>query len=838
MTGRATMWAALALASSVLLGLIGTAAAQVRLTPSPAPATAAAPPADETTEALIILLEDDAAHGMLPAAHNFTEWSVMRYRPYIGGPLSYTNVAGSGNQTCMASDIAALQYIYGGNFTANAGNTAYSWNASTGEMAIDGVGQGASATNTVYGAVWDGGGTDTYDLSGYTTAVTVSLVPGAWSTLAQGQLAYLSGGNLTIRAQGNVSNAFLYGNDPRSLIENATGGSGNDSLTGNTAANVLDGGAGSDTMAGGTGNDTYVVDSGTDLIVEAVNSGTDVVRAAVSFTLGANVENLILLSGSINGTGNALANTITGTSGDNVLNGGAGADRLVGGDGNDTYVVDSAGDTVVENASEGTDTVISAITYKLLANIENLTLSGTAAINGTGNTLDNTITGNSGVNVLDGGAGNDTLLGGSGNDTYRVDSTGDVVTEASGGGTDLVLAAVSYVLGTNVENLTLSGTASIDATGNGLANVITGNTGANLIDGGAGADTMVGGAGNDTYLIDATGDLVTEGAGLGTDTVIGGLTYTLTANVESLVLTGSASLNGTGNVLANTITGNSGDNVLIGGAGADMLIGDTGNDTYIVDAAGDSVLEAGGAGIDWVQSSVSHTLTANVENLTLTGALAINGTGNSLDNTITGNAGNNVLDGSDGADTMVFGAGNDTYRVDSASDVVTEAANAGTDTVQSAISYALGANVENLTLTGTGDIGATGNAVANTLTGNSGADILNGGAGRDVLIAGGGADRFDFTSLSDSAAGTMRDLIQDFSHAQGDTIYLTALDANSSVAGDQDFSFIGNQAFGHAAAQLRYAAGVLAGDVNGDGTADFEIGMTGAPVLVAGDFLL
>jgi Ca2+-binding RTX toxin-like protein len=195
---------------------------------------------------------------------------------------------------------------------------------------------------------------------------------------------------------------------------------------------------------------------------------------------------------------------------DNVLDGGAGNDTLIGGLGNDTYVVNAVGDIVAENANEGTDTVQSSITYTLGANLENLTLTGTAAINGTGNSLNNVITGNVADNILDGGAGNDTLIGGAGNDIYVVDAAGDVVTENVNEGTDTVLSAVSYTLGANVENLTLTGTAAINGTGNTLNNVITGNSGNNILDGGTGNDTLMGGAGNDTYVVDAAGDVVTE----------------------------------------------------------------------------------------------------------------------------------------------------------------------------------------------------------------------------------------------------------------------------------------------------------------------------------------
>ena len=207
------------------------------------------------------------------------------------------------------------------------------------------------------------------------------------------------------------------------------------------------------------------------------------------------------------GTGN---DTLQGALGNDTLDGGAGVDSLQGGAGDDLYVIDNAADALTENANEGTDTVRSSVSRTLAVNFENLELLGAAAINATGNASANLLTGNAAANQLNGGAGADTMSGGAGNDTYSVDNAGDVIIEAANAGTDVVQSAGSYVLGSNVENLTLTGSAAINGTGNALANAITGNAAANRISAGAGSDSILAGAGNDTL-----------NAGVGLDTVKG-----------------------------------------------------------------------------------------------------------------------------------------------------------------------------------------------------------------------------------------------------------------------------------------------------------------------------
>jgi Ca2+-binding RTX toxin-like protein len=555
-----------------------------------------------------------------------------------------------------------------------------------------------------------------------------------------------------------------------------------------------------DTLSGGLGRDTATYGfATTPVAVDLRLTNAQETGGGGRNTLGG-IENLIGGRAADALTGDDLANHLAGNEGDDrldgnggddTLEGGAGADTLAGGAGNDTYTVDNVGDRVIEASGAGTDLVLSSVSFSLSGRyIENLTLTGMAAINGTGNTLANRITGNSAANVINGGAGADTLAGGAGNDTYTVDNVGDRVIEASGAGTDLVLSSVSFSLsGRYIENLTLTGMAAINGTGNTLANRITGNSAANVINGGAGADIMAGGAGNDTYAVDNAGDRVIEASGAGTDLVLSSVSFSLSGRyIENLTLTGMAVINGTGNTLANRITGNSAANVINGGAGADTMAGGAGNDTYAVDNAGDRVIEASGAGTDLVLSSVSFSLSGqHIENLTLTGMAAINGTGNSLANRIIGNSAANVINGGMGADTMQGGAGDDIYTVDNAGDRVIEASGAGTDLVLSSMSFNLsGQHIENLTLTGTAVINGTGNSLTNRMLGNSAAnlldglggnDSLSGGSGNDTVRGNGGADTLTGGAGSDTfrflSADEANDIITDYA-SSADKIEVSA----------------------------------------------------------------
>ena len=239
-----------------------------------------------------------------------------------------------------------------------------------------------------------------------------------------------------------------------------------------------------------------------------------------------------------------------------------------------------------------------------------------------------------------------------------------------------------------------------------------------------------------------------------------------------------------------------------------------------------------------VRSSITYTLGANEENLILTGDAAINGTGNSLNNIITGNVAANTLNGGAGTDTMAGGLGNDIYIVDNTGDVVTEDLNAGTDTIESSVTYTLGANVENLILTGSAAINGTGNTLNNTITGNTAAntfnggngnDNLNGGLGKDSLTGSTGVDKFIYRSTADSRVGSaVRDVITDFRKgAPSEKIDLSEIDAYSKTTGNQAFTYIGSNAFTGSKGEVRFSGGVLQMNTGTDKIADMEIALSG-----------
>ncbi len=875
---------------------------------------------------------------------------------------------GSGNDTLYAS-------LIGGDQTLDGGTGA--------DVMVTGVGHQIyvvdNAGDTIVQGATVGG------LHGIDSYVTFDMNVQAAGT---GERELTLEGVKTINGFGNDWGDSLVGNSVANIIvggagndtivggggtDHLSGGAGDDTITGGLANDVMDGGAGNDTltsggakdtitgdagddliignasigstMNGGDGNDTYEVHVASDSIIDS--SGTDVVNAYVSFTLPGSIENLNLLGGAV-GVGNDGANiitaggnarileglggndTITSGGGNDTLDGGVGNDVLNGGVGDDVFIVDSSADTVAGNG--GTDTIMSSVDWDMSVStggtdVKNLTLTGTVATHAVGNALDNIITDNG---VLD------TLAGGAGNDTYVVSNSADVINEAAGEGTDLVMSSVSFTLAagtvSEVENITLTGhnnltaignelnntltanqgvdiltggdgndtyvilppstvlsvqntvisfdtsgidtvkvgadysiadrpdlenvwltgTGDFDATGNANVNVLTGNSGINILDavsnGGGTGDTYVGSAGNDTYMIHQSNDtviqdLVNVGPDSGIDLAISSVDYDMSSyaqNVENLTLTGSA-LVGIGNAqnnvitgdgLNNTLTGNAGDDTFHAGGtvGVDTFIGGTGNDTFYVDNASDFISENGGEGVDAVIASVNYdmsTLAVNVENLTLTSGATI-GTGNALNNvvtgdgagdtlsgldgndTITGGAGNDTLDGGlgddtlnggGGVDTLTGGAGNDTFILANAADVVIDSLSGvagGTDTIIASFSYVLpnsstGNFIENLTLGGTGNFNGTGNDLINVITGNNGNNILDGGALADTMIGGGGIDTYMVDNTGDVVqSGSGTVIVNSGAGSTYDMSVHAMTLVNATIAGNNGLTLIGN----------------------------------------------
>ena len=411
--------------------------------------------------------------------------------------------------------------------------------------------------------------------------------PGIMGTIALdrtwtgGKLIYGTAGSDTL----NVSYTLTAARGAGRVDAVVFGGAGNDTLNGSDRVDALYGGAGNDAlsggtgadwMAGGAGNDTYTVDHLDDTVLEEADAGTDTVNSAVSYTLPDHIEHLSLTgSASIDGTGNALANTLTGNAGNNRLNGGAGADTMVGGAGNDTYTVDNAGDVITDTA--GTDTVLTALSGHVLgAGLENLQLIGNTDATASGNALNNTMR-----TSLFGGVAS--FAGGLGDDTYVIDQnmvgtvrTDHVFTENPGEGTDTIqlirtgtqTPVLTITAPLNIENVNIQTTYQVNAVGSAGNNLLTGSNLSNL--GSGNPHSLTGLDGNDTYRVWTAATTVTEALGEGTDTIEAGVDFRAPANVENLTAWNhnanlSNRINLFGNDQDNLLTGNWGYNRLDGG---------------------------------------------------------------------------------------------------------------------------------------------------------------------------------------------------------------------------------------------------------------------------------
>ena len=426
-----------------------------------------------------------------------------------------------------------------------------------------------------------------------------------------------------------------------------------------------------------------------------------------------------------------------------------------------------------------------------------------------------TLYGDDGNDTLDGGSGYDFMYGGAGNDTYIMDHIWDGMVEDDHGplgGVDTVLSSVSNSgLSEGIENLTLTGSAAVNGTGNMDANVIAGNIANNVLSGLDGNDTLTGGAGYD-ILYGETGNDNLNG-GTDGDTLNGG-------EGNDYLYGGEGPLGELGDYISSdTLYGGNGNDILDGGSGEDFMYGGAGNDRYIEDHSWDVIHEDDTSllgGVDTVWSSIDDSFTygldEGIENLILTGEADYGG-GNTSNNVITGNARGNNLDGRGGNDTLYGRSGNDSLEGSYGNDTLN--GEDGKDRLH----------------------GDDGN---DRLNGGNGNDYLYGENGRDILAGGSGADVFKYASATDSLAGAGKDVISDFDGSAAfnrDQIDLRDVDANDTLVGDQAFTYIGSNAFSSSSGrftpgQLRYSSlGVLQGNTDFDGAAEFEIQLTGGPAI-------
>ena len=361
----------------------------------------------------------------------------------------------------------------------------------------------------------------------------------------------------------------LVGNG-NALDNRLTGTNRRNILRGRGGDDIIRGLGGNDTILGGTGNDRLFGDGGNDVL--RGGDGNDVLNGGVGRDrLFGEAGNDRLLGGDGNDIliGGIGADILRGGDGNDRLDGGAGRDRMFGGAGDDTYSVDRVTDQIRENRNSGTDRVIASVTWRLGNNLENLNLTGTADLNGSGNALDNLIIGNAGNNSLEGNAGDDILKGQRGDDRLN-----------GGAGNDRLEGSVGDdILIGDAGNDTLRGGSGADRLDGGEGDdVLDGGDGNDILIAGAGTDLLRGGSGDDSYFLDNIGDRIVEDIDGGTDLVYADFALTLPDNVENLILTGTASINGTGNNLDNEITGNSSNNALFGSGGNDILNGRGGDD--------------------------------------------------------------------------------------------------------------------------------------------------------------------------------------------------------------------------------------------------------------------
>jgi serralysin len=700
----------------------------------------------------------------LPAPHENMEYSVMSYRSYEGGPAS--SLSNDYPTTYMANDILALQTLYGANYTTNNGDTRYTWDPAGGK---------------IFETLWDGGGNDTYDLSNYSTNLSIDLRPGAASLFSTTQQADLLDGHY---AAGNIYNAYLYQDNKASLIENAIGGAGGDALRGNEAANTLQGGAGNDLLDGDTGNDTLEGGAGDDVFVfraDATGAGTDVIR---SFGDSAGDEDVIVLS---DVAANVTAADFAAWKAGNVTQVGTDVEIRFG---DDRVVLSNVQESALDYADFrfGADLLFNGTSADdaLWGSSGNDTLNGLAgndALSGSdgndtlnGGDGDDALNGGSGNDALDGGAGVDTLDGGDGDDTLRTGGT-EMDTIRGGNGDDTLSLTSDATIDWSLLNYS-SGIEHLVGNGFGIT-VMNQGTVASLRDANFSIDGLA-------FIKLGTPDTSFMPMFYGSDDDD---TFYGSDGADGIdASNGNDSLyGGDGD---DRLYGGNGNDVLDGGNGSDGFNGGAGNDIFIfradptgaasdiIGVFGDSAdnediidlsdaLSVTAANFDaWKSSAVVQSgadaeirfgddsvvlLAVSADNLDYSDFLfaadvSINGTagddilnGTADNDTINGLAGNDTLSGGDGDDTLNGGSGQDTLYGGNGNDTL----NAG------------------------------GNMFAR--------DTLDGGTGNDVLNSSVGRSTFVFNA---DPTGAAVDTINNFGDSTHDVLFHDDLIDLSAVFGD------------------------------------------------------
>lgn len=579
---------------------------------------------------------------------------------------------------------------------------------------------------------------------------------------------------------------IIYGMDGDDILNGGagddylSGGRGNDTLIGGDGNDTLDGGDGDDSLEGGYGNDTYIYDgSGKDTIIDErwikiarqewyqsgfwifkrwksrwvyqdklVDAGQDTIVFGENVTakdvdITRNGNDLIL---SLIGTDNKLTIKDWYTTSEQRV------EKFVFEDG---FIVNS-------------DQIINLIKDTSLS--ENL--SGTSK--------PNFIISSAGNDTINAAKGDDAIINFEGDTTYIFNA---------GGGNDVI---ADYAGNDKIKFGSGIGYDDVKYTRHNQDLVISVN---NMDD----SITIINWFKEDSNKIETIE--FSDGRTLSPDDILAMLSTTVATGYDDVII-GNDEENLIDGLAGNDyIEGGKGNDTIIGGLGKDIMKGGEGNDSYYVDNAGDEVIEAENEGNDTIYSSISYELPDNVENLTLIGSGNINAVGNSLDNVITGNDGDNIIDGVSGTNTLYGGKGNDTYIINESNknDVIVENLDEGSDTVQSTVTYGLGANIENLVLAGENEINGNGNNLDNYIQGNSANNVLMGGAGKDILYGNGGNDTLIGGTGDDTYLVDAENIIVTENANEGTDTVISLIDytlganlENLELAGYENLSGYGN----------------------------------------------